>query len=257
MHSLRKLLYRQLSVKAREKLGLSTTNKVISLLIVASVVLAVLETEPVVRQGGGIYLTLLDLSFGILFLIEYGARVYAAGEEPRYSGVIGRLRYIVSPYALVDLIAVAPFLITLGSGDAFVLRLFRLGRILLLAKLGRYSAAMENIAMALKSRRYELYMSLVAAFSIMLISATVMFLTEGNTNPESFGSIPRALWWGVATVTKVGYAGAFPQTLVGKICAALFAVAAVGVVALPTGILAGSFSEAFEKARGKNDQDSP
>lgn len=84
-----------------------------------------------------------------------------------------------------------------------------------------------------------------AALLVMLVAATVLHVTEGAHSPDSFGSIPRAMWWGVATVSKVGYAGALPVTIPGKVFAAVFAIAAVGVVAIPTGILATSFGSAF------------
>ncbi len=145
-----------------------------------------------------------------------------------------------------------PFLLAAGLGDTVLLRLFRLLRLLTLAKLGRYSNAIQNIGMALKDRRYELLMSVAAGFIVMLLAASALHYTEGARSPESFGSIPRALWWGVATVTKVGYGGAFPATILGKVFAAIFAVAAVGVVALPTGILAASFSNAFQRDRRRD-----
>ncbi len=88
----------------------------------------------------------------------------------------------------------------------------------------------------------------------LVLASSVLHYTESDTSPESLGSIPRALWWGVATVTKVGYAGAFPETILGKVFAALFAVAAVGVVALPTGILAASFSNAFQRDRRRDNK---
>ncbi len=174
-------------------------------------------------------------------------RLYAAGENEQYRGLVGRLRYVVSPTALIDLLALLPFLMTASLNDAFLLRIVRLLRLLTLAKLGRYSTALRNIGTALFRRRYELLMSLAAAFVVMLLAATFLHYTERDYNPESFGSIPRALWWGAATVSKVGYGGAFPQTVLGKIFAVIFAIAAVGVVALPTGILAASFNDAFRR----------
>jgi voltage-gated potassium channel len=121
-------------------------------------------------------------------------------------------------------------------------------RILALAKLGRYSSALANIVGAIQSRKYELLISLCTALLAMLASATVLYGLEGGNNPESFGSIPRALWWGVATLTTVGYGDVFPITVMGKIFAGVFALAGIGIIALPTGILAGAFADAINKA---------
>jgi voltage-gated potassium channel len=163
------------------------------------------------------------------------------------------LRYIVSPIALIDLLALLPFYLSAGFQDAYLLRLARLSRVLSLARFGRYSIALRNIFVAIRRRRYELVMSLIAAFVVMFFSASALHFTEAAQNPENFGSIPRALWWGVATVTKVGYGGAFPVTPVGKIFSAVFSIAAVAVVALPTGILAAAFGDAFRREKASDD----
>jgi len=193
--------------------------------------------------------------FGVLFTLEYLTRIWVAGEISKYQGLKGRLRYMISPYAIIDLLAILPFLLTVGGADAYVLRLLRLLRIVRLAKLGRYSTALRIVIEAIYARRYELLVSLLAAFTLMLFSAAALHITEGANNPESFGSIPRALWWGAATITKVGYGGAFPVTVLGKLFAVVFAIAAVCVVAMPTGILAASFSSAFRQERERQSAD--
>lgn len=247
MGGMRRWLYMQMDPAAWPKQGMSPANRVVALAIVVAVVIAVVETEPAVRSAAAGFFAGADLFFGLLFSVEYGLRLWIIGENPRYAGVVGRLRYIVSPVALIDLVAVLPFWLTLGVRDAFLLRLIRLLRLLALAKFGRYTKALANIRTAVAARKYELIMSLVAAFLVMLLSASALHITEGRSNPESFGSIPRAMWWGAATVTKVGYGGAFPESALGKLFAVIFAIAAVGVIALPTGILAGAFSNAFRR----------
>lgn len=249
---IRQRLYAQLSPEAWPRSGLSPVNRVVAVAIIVAVAAAVLETEETLRTEYTRLFVGLDVALGLLFVSEYLLRLWVVGENPKYGGVAGRIKYAVTPLALVDLIAVLPFLLTAGLGDTVLLRLFRLLRLLTLAKLGRYSTALQNIGVALKDRRYELLMSLAAAFMVMLLAASVLHYTEGDASPESFGSIPRALWWGVATVTKVGYAGAFPETILGKVLAAVFAIAAVGVVALPTGILAASFRNAFQRDRRRD-----
>lgn len=194
-----------------------------------------------------------NIVFGLAFSLEYLARIWAAGEVEKYRGLVGRLRYAVTPYALVDLIAVMPFFLTLGDHSAYMLRLLRRLRIFALAKLGRMSNALRNVFVGLYARRYELLVSLFGALMMMLLAGTVLYLTEREHNPESFGGIPRALWWGAATVAKLGYAGAYPVTALGKVFAAVFAIAAVGVVAVPVGIMAASFGQAFQDEAEEED----
>jgi voltage-gated potassium channel len=81
--------------------------------------------------------------------------------------------------------------------------------------------------------------------AVMVGTAVGLYLVEGSVQPEAFGSIPRALWWSLETLTTVGYGDVFPQTVLGKLLAGLFALAGIGIVAIPTGILAAAFGEAF------------
>ena len=246
---MRKQLYTQLDPRAWPNNGLSPLNRIIAVVIVLSVLTAVLETEVTLRMTYSDWFRIANLIFGVLFTIEYVARLYAVGENPKYQGFLGRLRYVISPFALIDLAVILPFLLTLGGTDAYILRMVRLLRLICLAKLGRYSDAIQNVGRALYGRRHELIVGLFAAFVVMLFAATVLHFTEASHNPDSFGSIPRALWWGAATITKLGYGGAFPVTVLGKIFAVIFGIAAVGVVAMPIGILAASFSSAFQRER--------
>jgi voltage-gated potassium channel len=231
----RKKLYRQLDIEATADERLSFLNKVLIGFILTAIVVTVLSTENTIRE-------LLPRSFDTLHLI------WVAKDSPTYSGKWGRLRYAFSPIAIIDMLAVLPFWLSIGMGDSFLLRLVRMTRILALAKLGQYSSALANIVGAIQSRKYELLISLCTALLAMLASATVLYGLEGGNNPESFGSIPRALWWGVATLTTVGYGDVFPITVMGKIFAGVFALAGIGIIALPTGILAGAFADAINKA---------
>ena len=116
-----------------------------------------------------------------------------------------------SPAAVLDLLALAPLLFVFIGSEAYLFRLFRLLRVLRLAKLGRFSTAWEHVGQAVSSRRYELIMSAALALLLMLISSTLLYLVEGQAQPATFGSIPRAMWWSICTLTTVGYGDATPS----------------------------------------------
>ncbi len=133
------------------------------------------------------------------------------------------------------------------------LRLIRLIRILSLAKLGRLSSALRHLGDAILSRRYELLATLGLAVCLLVIGASALYWLEGALQPDKFGSIPRALWWSVITLTTIGYGDVYPITVAGKYVAGIVAVAGIGVIALPTGILAAAFSDAVQRSGQKED----
>ena len=192
---------------------------------------------------------MVELILFVCFFVEYVARVYAAGEEERYRGLVGRIRYCVSFWALIDLLALLPFLLTIGASNAFMLRFFRLLRLLRLARLGRFSDAISAVLEAVSERRYELMLSLGAAAMLLVTSASLLYLVEADNQPEAFGSIPRALWWSIATLTTVGYGDVTPITALGKFFAGITAIAGIGLIAMPTGVLAAAFSDAFQRRK--------
>jgi voltage-gated potassium channel len=185
----------------------------------------------------------------VAFTIEYLARLYAAGESAKYRGLGGRLIYMLSPAALLDMAATIPLYVALLPSDAALLRLVRLLGILRFAKLGRYSRAMRYVSEAVLSRRFELSFSLAIGGAVLLLTSTLLYLAEGTVQPEKFGSIPRALWWSVSTLTTVGYGDVYPITPLGKVLAGCTAIVGVGLIAMPTGILSAAFSEVFQRHR--------
>ena len=257
MSTLRERAYLQLEPSARSEPRLSRANLFVCILIVSSVLVAILETEETLLARTEALFRYLEWVFTIAFLVEYGARLWVLGENPKYKdGIRGRLRYAVTPAALLDLLAIAPILVTFAGSEAFLLRLFRLLRVLRLARLGRFSEAMGYVAEAVRSRSHELCLSVGAALVLLILSATVLYLVEGEDQREAFGSIPRAMWWAVATLTTVGYGDVYPVTLLGKVFASVTAVAGIALIAMPTGILAAAFSDAMQGPKAnKAEQD--
>lgn len=245
--SLRRKLYQLLEPSAWPRQGLSPLNKCIAALICAAALLAILESEPTLYQGReGMFFGLAAAVTGV-FIVEYVARLWVAGENEMYRGVLGRLRFATTPTVVIDLLAILPmFLLFLGS-EAFLLRLVRMVRIFRVARLGRFSQAINAIGSALQARRFELLMTLGIALVVMLVSSTLLYIVEGSSQPATFGSIPRAMWWSVITLTTVGYGDASPVTALGQILAGVTAVAGIGLIAMPTGILASAFSDVIQK----------
>jgi voltage-gated potassium channel len=120
-----------------------------------------------------------------------------------------------------------------------------------IAKLGRMSAAITVLTDAIMARRFELLVSLAVAVMALILSSTAMYLVEGAVQPEAFGSIPRAMWWSIVTLTTIGYGDVVPVTALGRIVAGITAICGIGLIAAPTGVLAAAMSDAVKHRRSK------
>lgn len=229
---------------------LSVVRYALVALILLSVGLAIVESEESVALSYAAPLAVLEGLIGAVFAVEYTLRIWTCVEDPRFSQpVLGRIRYALTPAALFDLVAITPVFFPAIGDEAFLLRLVRLVRILRLAKLGRYSAAVSDIATAIKLKRHQLLVSVLGGAILLLVSATFLFVVEGEAQPEAFGSIPRAMWWSMATLTTVGYGDVYPMTFLGRVFASITAVIGIGLIALPAGIVAAAFSEVMTQRR--------
>ena len=144
-----------------------------------------------------------------------------------------------------------PYLELLEANDLAFLRTLQLIKIMRIADLGPVSRGMDRVGRALATKKVELSVTFALAFVSIIAAATLLYLVEATTQPDAFGSIPRALWWSLATLTTVGYGDVAPITPLGKILGGFVAILGVGIIAMPAGILASSFSSIEEGSREK------
>ena len=116
-------------------------------------------------------------------------------------------------------------------------------RIFSILRFGRFSESVDFILHAIYDRRHELIFSLLITLSLMLLSATLLYVVEGDLQPEAFGSIPRSLWVSSAALLSTGYGDYTPITFLGRFAAVCTALFGIGAVALPAGILASAFTD--------------
>lgn len=222
-------------------------------LILVNVVAVVLETVP----GWGVrYATVfnaIEWVSGPAFTLEYVLRLWACVEDERYAAPLtGRLRCALRLLLLVDLLAILPFwLPMLIPLDLRILRALRLIRLLRLFKMARYVESLHTIGAVIRGKREELLITLSAIGILLLVASTLMYYAENAAQPEAFSSIPKAMWWGVTTLTTVGYGDLYPITPLGRFMGAIIAILGVGLFALPAGLLASGFSEALQDRRAQ------
>jgi voltage-gated potassium channel len=217
--------------------------------ILVATLSAIVGTEPSIARTYAATFRTLELGLGLVFAAEYLARLWSVAER-RSAGVsptIERLHFALSLSALLDLLIIVVTLVPFFAINVMALRLVRLLRILRLAKLGRMSSALGLLYGVVASRKYELMVTLGLASTLLIFGASALYWIEGDLQPDKFGSIPRALWWAVITLTTIGYGDVYPITPAGKFVAGLVAISGIGLIAMPTGILASAFSEAMRK----------
>jgi len=255
LHHLRRFVYRQLHPEGWERRGLSPTNWFIINAIWLSILFGVMATEPTFATALGGGLLLIDYLILIIFATEYVGRLATVGLNPRYRGAGGLVRYALKPASVADLIVLAPLFLAPTSAWLLLFRLLRILRLLRLATMPNVQRAIAEFGEAFLAKRYELVFTVSLGLILILVSSTTLYLIERDIQPDVFGSIPRAIWWSVITFTTVGYGDSVPATSLGRFFAGFFAIAGLGLVAMLTGVIASSLSDAAQKHSENSDDD--
>jgi voltage-gated potassium channel len=179
----------------------------------------------------------------VVFSVEYILRLWAIVQMRRFRHPItGRIRYAMTPMALVDLLSILPFylpmLIPMNLLFLRVLRLFRLMRLL---KIGRYSESLRTLGIVVHERRGELIGAVMILLVLLVLASSMMYHVEHDTQPEAFSNVFAAMWWTVSTLTTMSSGSVAPVTAIGKALSCVIAILGVGLFALPAGILGSGF----------------
>lgn len=247
-HSLRRRVYDLLEHPSRAHPWSRALEFALIVLILVSVTEVALETvRPLFAQYAHEF-HVVDLIITLIFTVEYIARVWASPEaNPDLSPMQARLRYLRSPLAIIDLVAIVPFYLVLITPIDF--QLLRVLRLLRIYKLARYSPALSVLFAVIK----EEAATLLAAFSILsillVLAAAGAYFVEHQAQPEAFGSVPAAMWWSMATLTTVGYGDVTPITPLGRVFGGLITLLGVGMAALPAGIIATGLADHLNRRR--------
>jgi len=253
MHKIRHRVAQIFSTNlATDYLGKSV-NFSLFVLIFANVVAIVLESEVTLEEQYYDEFRMFDVFSVVVFTIEYFARLWSCIDLPKNtdkkSAFKTRLKYMITPMAIIDLLAILPFYLSMFI--VLDLRFLRVLRLLRIFKLTRYSAAMRILTSVLKEEMPALVAAYFIMFTIIILASSGIYLLEHKVQPEEFGSIPSAMWWAVTTLTTVGYGDVTPITKAGKVFGGIITLVGISMVALPTGIIASGFSNTFRRNRQK------
>ncbi len=244
IYKIQKSIYLLLETRGTGKSSFHLLNIFLLALISLNVLAFVLET---IKPIGIRYAAYFDAFFVfslVIFTIEYFLRVWTCtlnGSGIFRHPIRGRLRYILTPLAIVDLLSVLPLYVGILFGvDLRFLRLFRL---LWIFKIARFFPALTTMSRVLTRERRNLASVLVVMIIMVFIASSLVYLLERDIQPEAFASIPNAIWWGVTTLTTVGYGDVVPLSPMGRVLGALIMLLGIATFALPAGILASAFAE--------------
>ena len=210
---------------------------IIQALIVLSLVTFSIDTLPDLSSGTKELLNIIEATTVIIFTVEYLLRILVAENKSKF---------VFSFYGLVDLAAILPFYISSGL-DLRAVRALRLLRLVRILKLFKYNLALNRFQRALIIAKEELILFGFAAAILLYLSAVGIYYFENAVQPEHFKSVFHSMWWALTTLTTVGYGDMYPITAGGRIFTFFVLVIGLGIVAVPTGLVASALAKAREE----------
>lgn len=198
-------------------------------LIFISIILVVFDSVAPIHEKYFRQLRIAEWVITVIFSVEYLTRIYCV-KKP--------VRYILSFYGIIDLLAILPGFIAFvfsGGQNLIVIRAIRLLRVFRILKLSRYTSAGRALAIAINRSREKIFIFLTVVITLVVIFGTIMYLIEGEEH--GFTNIPVSIYWAVVTLTTVGYGDISPATGLGQFLASIVMIMGYAFIAVPTGIV--------------------
>ncbi|UCE47085.1 MAG: ion transporter, partial [Phycisphaerales bacterium] len=209
---------------------------VLIICILLSVATVMLDSVGEIAAEYGPLLQGIEWFFTILFTVEYVLRLLCVGKP---------VRYAVSFFGVVDLLAILPTYISLlvpSSRYLSVVRILRVLRIFRVLKLGHHTKEASVLKTALYASRRKILVFFSVVLTLVVIIGSLIYVIEGQEG--RFTSIPRGVYWAIVTLTTVGYGDISPQTAPGQFLAAIVMILGYSIIAVPTGIVTAEFTRA-------------
>jgi len=219
-------------------------DNLIMLSVLASVVSIILETVPEIHQVFSGVFYAIEITTVTIFTVEYIGRVYACCELEKYNRpLLGRLQYMSSPSALIDLLAILPFFVGLVFHETLDLRFLRVFRLSRLLKLTRYTGTLNTMYKAIHRERRVLFAAAFMMILLVILTASLGYELEHDAQPDKFDTIPAAMYWAVITLASVGYGDLTPITPLGRAMTVGISLIGIGIFAIPAGLMASAFTD--------------
>lgn len=199
------------------------------------------------EQYGGI-LNFIDLITTVFFTVEVSLRIWTIDLlEPKYKGFLGRVRYCLSFYGLIDFISTYSYYI--GFFFTIPVSALKAMRVARLLRIFRFMRSFRLLTAALANKGKEMLVSLQFLVIITIILSFVLFFAENEAQPEVYSDGLTPVLW--AFMQYIGDPGGFgdypPVTFVGRIIACIIGVLGIAIFAVPAGLIGSGFTDEIEK----------
>ncbi|NXX80003.1 KCNQ4 protein, partial [Urocolius indicus] len=217
------------------------------LLVFSCLVLSVFSTIQEHQKLANQCLFILEFVMIVVFGMEYIIRVWAAGCCCRYRGWRGRLRFARKPFCVIDFIVFVASVAVIAAGTqgnilaTSALRSLRFLQILRMVRMDRRGGTWKLLGSVVYAHSKELITAWYIGFLVLIFASFLVYLAEKDANAQ-FATYADSLWWGTVTLTTIGYGDKTPQTWLGRMLAAAFALLGISFFALPAGILGSGFA---------------
>ena len=212
-------------------------DKVLLVLILCSLLVAIIDSIEAVHRNYATPLAWIEVGFTCMFAIEYMVRLYCSPKP---------LKYALSFYGLIDLLAIVPGILIFYYSDAqylLIVRVVRMLRIFRVLKLSPYLKQANYLLAALRGSKQKIIVFLATVSTLVTVFGTLMYVVEG---PEhGFTSIPKGIYWAIVTLTTVGFGDIVPKTPIGQILSSLVMITGYSIIAVPTGIFTAELANAM------------
>ncbi|XP_038290282.1 potassium voltage-gated channel subfamily KQT member 2 isoform X20 [Vulpes vulpes] len=217
------------------------------LLVFSCLVLSVFSTIKEYEKSSEGALYILEIVTIVVFGVEYFVRIWAAGCCCRYRGWRGRLKFARKPFCVIDIMVLIASIAVLAAGSqgnvfaTSALRSLRFLQILRMIRMDRRGGTWKLLGSVVYAHSKELVTAWYIGFLCLILASFLVYLAEKGEN-DHFDTYADALWWGLITLTTIGYGDKYPQTWNGRLLAATFTLIGVSFFALPAGILGSGFA---------------
>jgi voltage-gated potassium channel len=251
MGKLKAVIFSVLETDSHKTIIGKVVNFIIVSLIVLNILSVVLSTVDSVAIQHSKWFDRLEYISVIVFSLEYILRVWVSNLRRGYHHPLyGRIRYMLTPMAVIDLCSVVPFFLVIGTHiDVRFITIMRFMRLLRIFKLKRYSHALHTLGNVISEKKEELVIIFISIIVLLVMSASLMYIIEHHAQPNQFSSIPATMWWAVTTLTTVGYGDMIPITPFGKILSAFISMLGIAMFALPAALMSSGFTEQIQLQR--------